>query len=110
MHRNCMIAAFITSTVFLICYLIYHFNTGHTVFKDPEWFKPIYLSLLATHIILAVVIVPLILMAFWFAFKGKWDAHKKTVRWAWPLWIYVSITGATVYFILYHIFPQVADH
>lgn len=109
-HRFCMITAFCTSAIFLTSYLIYHYNTGHTVFKDPSWFRPIYLSLLASHIILAVVIVPLILMAFWFAFKAKWERHKKIVRWAWPLWIYVSITGVVVYFILYQIFPQVAQN
>lgn len=106
LHAKCMISAFVTSTIFLISYLIYHFNTGHTTFQDPSWFKPIYLSLLFSHILLAVVIVPLIIAAFIFAFKKNWSKHKAVVKWTWPLWIYVSITGVTVYFILYHIFPQ----
>lgn len=105
-HRNSMVAAFLTSTVFLISYLIYHYHVGHTSFKDPSWFRPFYLTLLASHIVLAVVIVPLILAAFWFAIKKNWTRHKAVVRWAWPLWIYVSITGVVVYLILYQIFPQ----
>ncbi|MCD8533952.1 MAG: DUF420 domain-containing protein [Verrucomicrobia bacterium] len=105
-HQKCMIAAFITSTIFLACYVIYHFFAGHTVFSQPVWFKPFYLTLLATHILLAVAIVPLILAAFWFAFRKNWKKHKAVVRWTWPLWMYVSVTGVVVYLILYHIYPQ----
>lgn len=105
-HRNCMVAAFITSSIFLGCYLYYHYHTGHTTFDNPAWFRPFYLSLLGTHIILAVAIVPLILASFWFAFRGRFETHKKVVRWAWPLWMYVSVTGVAVYVILYHLFPQ----
>ena len=105
-HRNCMIAAFATSTLFLIFYLIYHANAGRTVFKEPASFRPIYLTILATHTVLAVVIVPMILISLSRALKERFEAHKKIARWTWPLWMYVSVTGVVVYLILYIRFPQ----
>ena len=106
LHRNCMIAAFCTSTIFLIFYLYYHFHAGRTVFKDPQWFRPIYLGLLLTHTVLAVVIVPMILMTLNRAMKERYELHKKIARLTWPLWMYVSVTGVLIYFLLYQIFPQ----
>lgn len=105
-HRNCMVAAFITSTVFLACYLVYHFYAGRTTFRDPAWFRPIYLGILLTHTILAVAIVPMIFMTFIRAFRERFDAHKRIARWTWPLWMYVSVTGVLIYLLLYQIFPQ----
>lgn len=106
-HRKCMIAAFTTSTIFLACYLYYHFTVeAVTRFTDPSWFKPYYLVLLFTHIVLAVVMLPFIFKALWHAYKGEFDRHKAAVKWAWPMWLYVSITGVLVYLILYQIFPQ----
>ena len=105
-HRNCMIAAFVTSTLFLIFYLIYHANAGRTVFKEPASFRPIYLTILATHTVLAVVIVPMILISLSRALKERFEAHKKIARWTWPLWMYVSVTGVVIYLILYKIYPQ----
>jgi len=105
-HRACMIAAFSTSVLFLICYLTYHAMGGFTKFEKPEWFRPYYLILLGTHTLLAVVIVPLILMTLNRALKERFELHKKIARWTWPLWMYVSVTGVIVYLILYQIFPQ----
>ena len=105
-HRACMIAAFSTSVLFLICYLTYHCLAGITRFQNPPWFRPWYLTLLTTHTILAAVIVPLILMTLHRALKQRFDPHKKIARWTWPLWMYVSVTGVAVYLILYQIFPQ----
>jgi len=111
-HRNCMIAAFVTSTLFLACYLTYHFylafalHRGPTRFTDPAWFRPIYLTILITHTILAVTIVPLILMTMSRGLKGNFERHRKIARWTWPLWMYVSVTGVVIYFLLYQIFPQ----
>ena len=106
-HRNCMVSAFVTSTVFLACYLTYHFNTeAVTRFVDPAWFRPIYLVLLFTHVVLAVVILPLIFMTLSRALKERFEQHKKIARWTWPLWMYVSITGVLIYLLLYQIFPQ----
>jgi putative membrane protein len=111
-HRNCMIAAFVTSILFLICYLTYHgylayfLHKGPTVFRNPPWFRPIYLVLLGTHTFLAIVIVPLVLVTLRRAVKSRFELHKKIARWTWPLWMYVSVTGVLIYFLLYQIFPQ----
>ena len=111
-HRNCMVAAFATSVVFLICYLTYHtwlgvaLHRGPTRFLDPQWFRPYYLAILLTHTILAVVIVPLILVTLNRARRQNFEAHKKIARWTWPLWMYVSVTGVLVYWLLYIKFPQ----
>jgi uncharacterized membrane protein YozB (DUF420 family) len=106
-HRNCMISAFCTSVIFLACYLTYHITVRTvTHFVNPAWFRPIYLTLLATHTLLAVVIVPLILMTLWRAKQENFEAHKKIARWTWPLWLYVSVTGVVIYLLLYRIFPQ----
>jgi putative membrane protein len=111
-HRNCMIAAFGTSVVFLACYLSYHIwlavvlHQGPTHFLEPKWFRPIYLTILISHTILAAVIVPLILMTLHRARKQNFEAHKRIARWTWPLWLYVSVTGVVIYLLLYRIFPQ----
>ncbi|PYJ84693.1 MAG: DUF420 domain-containing protein [Verrucomicrobia bacterium] len=111
-HRNCMVSAFVTSTIFLICYFTYHigmrmlYGKAHTEFRDPEWFRPIYLFILFTHLTLAVAIVPMVLVTLNRAIKGRIELHKKIARWTWPLWMYVSVTGVVIYLLLYQIFPQ----
>ncbi|HUB86276.1 MAG TPA: DUF420 domain-containing protein [Verrucomicrobiae bacterium] len=111
-HRNCMIIAFCVSIAFLICYLTYHtylavaLHQGPTLFENPHWFRPIYLAILLTHTVLAVVIVPMILITLWRARKQRFELHKKIARWTWPLWMYVSLTGVIVYWLLYVKFPQ----
>ena len=111
-HRNCMISAFVTSVIFLGCYLTYHIwlavvlHQGPTRFLNPAWFRPVYLTILITHTILAAAIVPLILLTLNRARKQNCEAHKKIARWTWPLWMYVSVTGVVIYFLLYQIFPQ----
>ena len=111
-HRNCMIAAFITSTIFLACYLTYHgylawvLHKGPTRFVNPPEWRPIYLTILLTHTVLAVVIVPMVFMTMSRAMKQRFELHKKIARWTWPLWMYVSVTGVVIYLLLYKIFPQ----
>jgi uncharacterized membrane protein YozB (DUF420 family) len=111
-HRNCMIAAFGTSIFFLACYLTYHsylavvLHQGPTRFLNPAWFRPIYLTILLTHTVLAIVIVPMILVTLYRAKKQRFELHKKIARWTWPLWMYVSVTGVVVYLLLYRFFPQ----
>jgi putative membrane protein len=111
-HRNCMIAAFITSTLFLACYITYHsylgfvLHRGPTRFLNPAWFRPIYLAILLSHTVLAVVIVPLVFMTLSRGLRQRFDAHRRIARWTWPLWMYVSVTGVLIYFLLYQIFPQ----
>ena len=105
-HRNCMIAAFVTSTIFLVCYLVYHYSAGRTTFKGEGWIRPVYFTILLTHTILAVAIVPLILMTFHRAVKERYELHKRIARWTWPLWMYVSVTGVVIYVLLYHLYPS----
>ncbi len=111
-HRNCMVSAFVCSVVFLACYITYHsylafhLHRGPTVFKNPAWFRPIYLTILFTHTLLAVAIVPLALMTLSRALKQRFEAHKKIARLTWPLWMYVSVTGVLIYWLLYWKFPQ----
>ncbi|KAB2660434.1 MAG: DUF420 domain-containing protein [Verrucomicrobia bacterium] len=105
-HRNAMISAFVTSSVFLASYLTYHIYWGRTEFRNPAWFRPIYLILLLTHTILAIVVVPMILISLSRAWRERWELHKKIARWTWPVWMYVSITGVVIYLLLYQIFPQ----
>jgi len=106
-HRNCMIAALTTSVVFLACYLTYHFTVkAVTRFVEPQWFRPIYLTILLTHTILAVAIVPMVIMTLSRALRERFDAHKRIARWTWPAWMYVSVTGVIIYLLLYQIFPQ----
>jgi uncharacterized membrane protein YozB (DUF420 family) len=105
-HRACMITAFITSVIFLGCYLTYHYFVHFTSFVNPPWFRPIYLTILFSHTFLAIVIVPLILITLYRASKGQFERHRAIARWTWPLWMYVSVTGVIVYMLLYQIFPQ----
>jgi uncharacterized membrane protein YozB (DUF420 family) len=105
-HMKCMIAAFVTSTIFLACYLTYHFKAGRTVFTNPAWFRPYYIALLISHTVLAVVIVPMILVTLNRAVKLRFERHKMIARWTWPLWMYVSVTGVIIYWLLYIKFPQ----
>jgi putative membrane protein len=111
-HRNCMISAFVTSSIFLCCYITYHsylalvLHRGPTHFANPAWFRPIYLTILITHTILAAAIVPMILITLNRARLQRFELHKKIARWTWPLWMYVSVTGVVIYLLLYRIFPQ----
>lgn len=111
-HRNFMIAAFVASTLFLACYLTYHgylayvLHQGPTRFLKPAWFRPIYLVILLTHTILAVVILPLVFLTLARGLKGRFTDHRRVARWTWPLWMYVSVTGVVIYLLLYQIFPQ----
>ena len=105
-HRNCMIAALTSSTLFLAGYLVYHYNAGRTVFAEPAWFRPIYLVILLTHTVLAAGIVPLVLLTVLRAARKDFERHRRLARWTWPLWMYVSVTGVAIYLLLYRIFPQ----
>lgn len=111
-HKRCMVLALITSTLFLTCYVIYHvgmqrvYGSAHTRFVDPAWFRPWYLALLASHLLLAIAIVPMVLMTVYHAIRGNFEKHRKIARWTWPCWMYVSVTGVVIYLLLYRIFPQ----
>jgi len=103
-HRATMIAAFITSSVFLACYLYYHFHVGSVRFRGNGWSRPIYFSILISHTVLAAVVVPMILVTLTLALKNKFDRHRRLARWTYPIWMYVSVTGVIVYLMLYKLF------
>ena len=100
-HRFCMIVAFLCSTVFLCFYLWFHFHAGVIRFGGQGWIRPVYLTILITHTTLAVVIVPLILITLSRALRERFDRHRAIARWTLPLWLYVSVTGVIVYWLLY---------
>jgi len=100
-HRFCMIAALITSTLFLISYLTYHYHTGSKYFEGQGGIRTVYFTILTTHTILAVVIVPMALVTLFRALKERFDKHKRLARWTLPIWFYVSVTGVIIYFMLY---------
>ena len=100
-HKKLMISALISSAAFLICYLIYHAHVGSVPYPHFNWTRPVYFAVLIPHIILAAIMSPFILLAVWFAFREKYDTHRKIVRWLWPVWMYVSVSGVAIYLMLY---------
>lgn len=105
-HRRLMIAAFGTSTLFLISYLVYHYTSGATRFTGTGWVRPVYFAILLSHTLLAVLVPPLAIIAIWNGLKMRVETHRRFARWAFPLWMYVSVTGVLVYMFLYHWFPS----
>jgi len=99
-HRASMIAAFVFSTLFLVGYIIHHALHGDVLYPVHADFRTFYLCLLASHIILAVVALPLVLITFFFSLTGRFPQHRKIARWTFPLWLYVSITGVITYVML----------
>ncbi len=104
LHKKLMVATFIVSAAFLTSYLTYHYHVPSKKFPDLGWIKTVYLFILVPHIILAVVMVPMILKTFWHAYHQEWIKHRQIARITFPIWMYVSITGVLVYFMLYHWF------
>lgn len=110
-HRACMLAASSVSALFLICYVTHHiirtsvYGLGTTKFTGEGLTRPIYLTILTSHTILATLVTPFVLVTLWRGLKGKYDAHKRLARFVYPVWLYVSITGVIVYLMLYQIFP-----
>ena len=103
-HRVCMVSAFLTSTAFLISYLLYHARVGSVPFQGQGWIRPVYYFILFTHIVLAAAIVPLALVTISRALREQFDRHKRIARWTLPIWLYVSVTGVVIYFLLYHVY------
>ena len=105
-HRACQIGALCVSLLFLVSYLTYHYYHGSTRFQGTGIVRPIYLTILMTHTILAIVIVPLVALTFYRAFRNDFTRHRRIARITLPLWLYVSITGVIVYLMLYQIYPS----
>ena len=104
-HRACMLAALVVSGFFLISYVVYHAQYGSVRFKGEGFVRPLYFTILITHVILAIVIVPLIALTLRRALSGDFLRHKRIARWTYPLWLYVSVTGVVVYLMLYRLYP-----
>ena len=103
-HKATMIAAVVTSTLFLISYLYYHYHVGSVRFQGTGWSRPVYFTILISHVVLAAAIVPLVIITLSRALRECFDRHRAIARWTFPLWLYVSVTGVLVYFMLYHWF------
>jgi len=99
-HRSTMLSAFMLGSVFLVSYILYHITHESTPFGGKGWIRPVYYFLLVSHIILSIVVVWFVLRAVYFAVSGQIARHKATVKWAYPIWLYVSITGVVVYFMI----------
>ncbi len=103
-HKKFMLSAFVSSALFLISYLVYHYNAGITRFKEVGFWRTFYLTILSSHTLLAAFALPLAIVTLTFALLGKFDKHPKVARLTLPIWLYVSFTGVLIYLMLYHIF------
>lgn len=103
-HRACMVGAFLSSTLFLIGYLVHHARAGHVRFEGAGFWRPLYFLLLISHTVLAAAVVPLVLTTLVLAMRERFDRHRAWARWTWPVWMYVSVTGVAIYVALYQ-FP-----
>jgi putative membrane protein len=100
-HRGCMIAAFVTSSAFLVCYIVYHAQVGSVPFPRHGFVRPLYFTILVTHVALAATVPPLAIVTLSRGLKGRFPQHVRIAHWAFPIWLYVSVTGVLVYVLLY---------
>ena len=103
-HRACMLAAFSVSVLFLVSYLIYHFHVGATHFTGQGWIRSVYFVLLISHTILAALVPFLALLTLSRALRQQFERHRILARWTLPVWLYVSVTGVVIYWLLYHVY------
>jgi len=106
-HRACMLSALAVSALFLVSYLTYHYHVGEVRFGGTGWVRPLYFLILIPHVMLAGLIVPLALATAYLALRTRFAIHRKIARWTWPLWIYVSVTGVVIYFMLYRLYTPI---
>ena len=104
-HMVCMIVAVISSAFFLVGYIVYHVHVGEKSSGYTGWIAAIYFPILASHVLLAFVTLPLVILTLIPVFRRRWDRHKRIARWTIPIWLYVSVTGVFVYLMLYKWFP-----
>jgi putative membrane protein len=100
-HRRTMIAAFATSSLFLVCYIVYHAQVGSVRFTRQGFVRPLYFGILITHVTLAAAVLPLAIITLSRGLKARYDRHRAIARWTLPIWLYVSVTGVLVYVLLY---------
>ncbi len=103
LHRTCMGFALLSSIVFLGCYLTYHYQVGSVKFTGTGWIRTVYFAILLTHTVLATAIIPFVLRTVYLAIRSRFESHRKWARWTWPLWMYVSVTGVVIYWMLYQL-------
>jgi uncharacterized membrane protein YozB (DUF420 family) len=104
-HMACMITALVSSVCFLAGYITYHAHVGEKSSGYTGWFAAVYFPILASHVLLAFVTLPLVILTLVPVFRRRWDRHRRIARWTVPIWLYVSVTGVLVYFVLYKWFP-----
>ena len=104
-HKTCMLTAFGVSSCFLVSYVIYHYHAGSKPFGGHGWIRGIYYPLLISHVVLAALIIPFALTTIYRAWRGEFARHRRIARWTLPVWLYVSVTGVIVYWMLYHLGP-----
>ena len=100
-HKKMMLSALVASLLFLISYVIYHYEVGSVPYPYHDWTRPLYFAILIPHVILAAVMGPFIIALVWFAFHEKFDRHRRLAHWVWPVWMFVSLSGIAVYLMLY---------
>ncbi len=103
-HRGVMIAAVVSSTLFLASYLCYHYHVGSVRFAGQGWIRPVYFGILLTHTVLAALVVPLVIVTLARGLRERFDRHKAIARWTYPIWLYVSVTGVVIYVMLYRVY------
>lgn len=103
-HKACMLGAFAVSTLFLVSYVTYHYHAGSTPFAGRGAIRPVYFSMLISHVVLAASILPLAIITLRRALRGQYDRHARIARRTLPLWMYVSVTGVLIYWLLYHVY------
>jgi uncharacterized membrane protein YozB (DUF420 family) len=105
-HRACMIAAVVASGLFLACYLFFHAHVGDVLFLGQGFWRKVYFVVLIPHVTLAIIIVPMVIITLSRGLRARYASHRAIAKWTWPLWMYVSVTGVLVYFMLYRWFPH----
>ena len=103
-HKRCMLAALTASALFLISYVIYHWNAGSRPFPGIGFIRTVYLLILVTHVVLAATILPLALVTTARGLQARYERHRRIARWTWPIWMYVSVTGVVIYLMLYQMY------
>ena len=102
-HKLAMSLAFLTSCLFLVSYLIYHYNAGSVPFTGQGWIRPVYFAILISHIVLAAAVPLLAGITLYRAWRGEFATHRRIAKWTWPIWMYVSVTGVVIYIMLYEV-------
>ena len=103
-HRTCMVSAFAVSTLFLVTYVMHHYQVGSVRFAGQGWVRLVYFSVLIPHVMLSAVVVPLALTTITYGWRSRFDRHVRIARWTLPIWLYVSVSGVVVYGMLYHLY------